>query len=183
MAQYLAQEVATRLALDVHQVGLVGGFSIELARSGTVPDAAVTKRRDGKGRLEIVYAWPRRAGESGPVFGQFGPGGKAPAALEPKFNEAAALAILRREIPDAFIVDTNVAGTLGVFLTHQGELIRAERLPVLPDGVNKDFELVLQLAPGVKMGEGTRWNIKDETGRNAHVLFAWGEKPAAPSAK
>jgi len=47
--------------------------------------------------------------------------------------------------------------------------------------VNDDFNFLQQLAPGVKMGDNTRWNIKDETGTNAHIVFAWAEKPAAAS--
>jgi hypothetical protein len=183
IARFLAQEVATRLSLHLDQIGVVGVASMEMARAGVQPDASGAQRRGAdRDRLQILYAWPRQAGESAPVFGQFGPAGTAPATLEPKFNEAAALEILKREIPDAFLVDTDVAGTLGVFLNHQGELIRAERLPASRDGANNDFELVQQLAPGVKMGEGTRWNIKDETGTTAHVVFAWGEKPAPPAA-
>jgi len=97
VAQYLAQEVARRLALEVEQIGLVGASHIEWPRAAasTTPSGSESSETQRFG-LQIIYAWPRRAGESAPVYGQFGPRGKARATLEPHFDEAAALAILKK---------------------------------------------------------------------------------------
>jgi hypothetical protein len=174
---FLAESIAKPLGLDVAQIGLMGTTELEEGSLVMFVDASGNSRPDDQRRLLMVtYAWPRRAGETGPRWGQrmF-----TSAPQQPTVDPAAALAIVEREIPDAFRVKDPAAGTPTVVLTAKGELIKTGRVQMRP-GESSDKLIRDQLEPG--MGRLTSFmtvRVKNARGETADITFTWEEpKPA-----
>ncbi len=180
VTQRLAQHISRRLSLDIDQLGLMGMTTLVEGSIAATGEATGNPRlADNRRTLTVFYAWPRRGGESAPVFGKFGPTGKGLTTLQPKFDEAAAVKIIQREIPDAFTLRDAAAGMPGVLLNSKGEPIRAGRLQV-PNGKTLDiFSLMRQLVPDVDLGVGLSRDVTDETGVTITVVFAWEKVPDA----
>jgi hypothetical protein len=174
----LVQEIAGRLALGVEEIGEVGVATLEVGDFFVVVDESGNSRAtDNRRVLNVAYAWPRRAGESSSAFALAGPHATGGPSLQSKFDVAAALTILKRKMPDAFIVKAADAGTPGLFLNHKGELIRAGRVRGPGSGEAADTVLIQQLAPGVKLGASMGTTIEDGAGGSTRVVFAWEENP------
>ncbi len=122
-ATTLAKTIADKLGLRVEEIGATGfAYLIEGAKpapeeSGNVP--AVSPPR----ALTIEYAWPRRAHESAPTLGQA-------RFLGTGVDTAAALVIVERMLPEAFLMKDSHRGTPTVVLTAEGEVIRAEYVKI-----------------------------------------------------
>jgi hypothetical protein len=161
LAQVMARGIAKSLSLDINRIGMVGTTSIG----------------EGDRELRVLYAWQRRAGESAPAYGQYGPVGEGPRTLDPKLDEAAARAIIRHEIPDAYAITDLSAGTPAVLFTWQGEVMRSARLRAPPGRYPDHSMLVQQLALDTPVGYDMSWNLKDESGKEIYVMFAWEKTP------
>jgi hypothetical protein len=184
LTEYLAQDIARSLAVSIDQIGQVGVAILEVGDFFVVVDESGNLQpKDNRRVLNIAYAWPRRDGESDPAFARAGPYATRGARLQSKFDEAAALTILKRKIPDAFIVKAEDAGAPALFLSHKGELIRAGRVRAPGGGEAMDHVLVQQLAPGVKLGASMGRDIEDGAGGRTRVIFGWEEDPASAAAK
>lgn len=173
----LATRIAERLDLEVDQVGLIGGFSLEEGSVVAIMDAAGGVRTDDRRKVLLVeYAWPRREGESGPRWGQ---GGSA--ARTPSVDPAAALTIVEATIPDAFTVKDRAAGDPTLVFTAKGEFIRAGRVHPKPDQPSF-MTLREQLVPDVEPATSfSTVRVTNKAGVTADVTFAWKppvDKPA-----
>jgi hypothetical protein len=178
---FLAESIAKPLGLDVAQIGLMGTTELEEGSLVMLVDASGNSRPDDQRRLLMVtYAWPRRAGETGPRWGQrmF-----SSQPQQPTVDPAAALAIVEREIPDAFRVKDPAAGTPTVILTAKGELIKTGRVQMRP-GESSDKLIRDQLQPGIgRLTSFMTVRVKNARGEIADVTFTWEESPEEAKAR
>lgn len=184
LTEYLAQDIARSLAVSTDQLGQVGFATLEVGDFHLVVDESGNfQPRDNRRVLSVAYAWSRRDGESDPAFARAGPFSTGGTILQSKFDEGAALTILKRKIPDAFIVKAEDAGTPALFLSHTGELIRAGRVRAPGGGEAPDQVLVQQLAPGVRLGASMGRDMEDGVGGSTRVIFAWEEQPGSAATR
>jgi hypothetical protein len=173
----LAASIAKPLGLDIGQIGLIGTTTIENGSVQMVADGNGDFRPDDRRQmLMITYAWPRRAGESGPGWGQ------APAKSQESpgaaIDKAAALAIVEREIPDAFRITDPAAGTPTVVLSARGELIKAGRIQMKSGPIDQMLRELL--VPGVVTNSFSTVQLINGKGESADIMFAWEEPQRAP---
>jgi hypothetical protein len=179
-AQQLAEQIATQLAMDVDQIGLVGTTLLEEGSlSVVVRDDGTMRTNDTRRLLLVRYAWPRSAGELAPTWSR--PRGTNPIT---NIDLGAALKIVEHHIPDAFAVTDSSAGTPTVILTAKGEVIRAGRVTVKAGEVLSDRLAQDQLAPGVRTNISTFRTLTNAAGTKTTVFFAWESPvPEAQSAR
>lgn len=167
---FLADSIAKPLGLDVRQIGQIGTAVVEKGSMVQMVGADGDFRPDDRRQmLMVTYAWPRRTGESGPRWGQSPAASQESPGAVP--DKAAALAIVEREIPDAFRIKDPAAGTPTVVLTARGELIRAGRIQ-LRSGPIGDM-LRDELVPGVTTNSFSTIRVTNRKGESADVMFAW----------
>ncbi|HTQ35907.1 MAG TPA: hypothetical protein VMH77_02625 [Steroidobacteraceae bacterium] len=172
---FLARTIADRLQIDVSQIGLMGLANLEQGSRVLLLDDNGQLHPDDRRRMLVVYyAWQRRAGETGPTFGQKGPSNTI--SMAPAFDNAAALQIIERLIPDAFTPGDPAAGEPTVVLTAKGELIRAGRVDYRKGGA-ADTILQEQLVPGVRTNSFMTTRLTNSRGETADVQFAWAMPP------
>lgn len=166
-----AESIASKLSLDVAQIGLMGVTTVEEGSMAVVLGADGNSRPDDRRRrLFVYYAWQRRPGETAPKWGQ---GGRD--ARQPKIDLAAALAIAERQLPEAFTALDRSAGDPTVVLTAKGEFIRAGWVKPKP-GEPIARTLQDQLVPGVQTSSFMSQRLTNATGGTADISFAW-EQP------
>jgi hypothetical protein len=159
-----AADMARKLGVDIERIGLMGSTLID------DPSADPASRR----RLLINYAWPRRAGEARPVFGQSGN-----RSIGTAIDHAAALLVVERVLPEAFLQADSVEGPptsrpLIVFTT-EGKVIGTGRLNMQS---GEPFEQQIQkIAPGVETYTNTSFSVRNVAGKSAQLHFVWEATP------
>jgi hypothetical protein len=161
----VAEDMANRLGTDASEIGLMGSTfiddgTIKLVDNGT-PGGFVDDRRR---QLMISYAWKRGSSESSPTLRQDG-------VTRPPVDLPSALAIVERQIPEAFTRKTTGTEGFMVILAQNGQFVRAGRIKMEgTPGMMAD-----QLVPGVKVKQDsfTTVRLTNKTGATADVRFVW----------
>lgn len=177
-----AQRVASTLDIEVERIGLIGNLRVQEGRNAVTDDANGNLVPFGQSRvLRVTYAWPRRAGESGPSLQGMGSPARFAQGLQQERaqkdeRQAAAIVIVERLMPEAFTVPNSEAGTPVVALTAKGEVIGAVRLN--NGGGQPSPRLVNQALRQLHAGfqQGARSNtetLRNSSGATAQVVFAW----------
>jgi hypothetical protein len=170
--QRYAEVIAGRLNIYVSRIGAYGV---------TFPARVVGNPASGINSMEmltVVFAWPRRPGESAPTFmadGQMlsSSGSASPAARTgDSFDAAAAQALVEQYLPDAFSGKNEAAGIPVIVLSRQGEVIRAGRSAGLGSSVAPKLVQDPQLL-GIHTSEVSWRTVRNAAGERADVLFAW----------
>jgi hypothetical protein len=162
---FLAQQISTSLGVDINQIGLIGLTTLQDGPA-TIGNMDGSLNVSDKLRvLPLLYAWPRRAGENGPAWGQFAASGG------PTIDTAAALAIVERYMPDAFVrTGDRAVGQPTIVLTAEGKFIRSTR--VMQEGPIEQRRLQLE-----QLGRNAIYNtaetLKNRAGQTADVMFVW----------
>lgn len=172
---FLAETIAKPLGLEVNEIGLIGTTTIEEGSVVGIVDGNGDTRVDDRRRLLMVtYAWPRRAGETQATWGQ---AGLAATRQEVHVDQAVALRIVEREIPDAFRSRESAAGTPTVVLAATGEVIKAGRVQ-FGSGGTRD-QILRQLVPGIRTASMITVRVTNDRGETANVEFVWARPEAA----
>ncbi len=156
-AEALAANIASTLALDAERIGAVGL---------TVVTAADAFAGSEQRILFVMYAWPRRQGESAPSM--LTERGAAPAD---SFDVDAALRIVEDHIPDAFRASRETAGNPVIVLSPAGDVLRAGRVKVPGDASSSLLQDPVLL--GIRTSQVARRSIRNAAGERADVIFAW----------
>jgi hypothetical protein len=161
---FLAQQISTILGVDINRIGLLGIASLQ-AGPATVGNPDGSSNVSDKLRvLPVLYAWPRRAAENGPAWGE------PVASAGPKLDKAAALAIVERHMPDAFVRTADTAvGQPAIVLTVDGKFMRSTRL--LNQGPIDQRRLQIEQLRNVIYSTTER--LKSPAGQMADVTFLW----------
>jgi hypothetical protein len=162
---FLAQQISTTLGVDINQIGSIGMTTLQDGPA-TVGNADGSLNVSEELRvLTVLYAWPRREGESGPVWGQPSP------SAAPIIDKAAALAVVERYMPDAFArANDRSVGQPTIVLTPEGRFIRSTR--VMQQGPIEVRRLELeQLGRNAIYSTGA--TLKNSAGQTADVMFVW----------
>jgi hypothetical protein len=178
----LAANIASRLSIDVNQVGEVGFMTVDDSTPTAGMDAAGNSTPTSTRRVLILhYAWPRRADEpsrklAGSEHSVRTPDGATIEAIDMN----AALVIAKRKLPEAFSAagpELLPATIPTIVLTHKGELLKAGRMR-RQTGV-PFTQLIGELVPGVRIGTTMSYTLKDQNGATAQVQFAWARPDSA----
>jgi hypothetical protein len=161
---FLAQLISSTLSVDIDQIGLMGLAALQEGPASVGNLDGSVDVSEKLRVLSIVYAWPRRAGESGPAWGQ------PVESTESKLDTAAALAIIERYMPDAFVrTEDRAVGQPTIVLTPEGKFIRSTR--VMQQGPIEQRRLQLeQLRNAIY---STSETVKNRAGQTADVMFVW----------
>lgn len=161
----LAEAIAMRLDLGIDEIGMIGSALVEDGTLSPVVDTQGRDDPDERRRVLLVnYAWPRRNGEPAPFFGQGNPQGSA-------LDYAAALTLVEKFIPDAFIDTSADAGRPMLVLSAKGEVMAAGRVQI--GRGNTSGNLAQQLVPGVRTNASVSPRLRGSNGTSAEVLFVW----------
>lgn len=168
---FLAQQISTSLGVDINQIGLIGVMTLQ---DGPATVGNMDGSMDVSDKLRVLpllYAWPRRAGENGPAWGQ------GTVSAKPTFDTTTALAIVERYMPDAFVrTQDRAVGQPTIVLTAEGKFIRSTR--VMQQGPIEQRRLQLE-----QLGRNAIYNtaetLKNRAGQTADVMFVWEKADAS----
>lgn len=165
-----AKDLADRLGLSVTDIGLIGSVYLQEPVVQTL-DESGNLRIDKPRSLLIHYAWPRRAAETAPRFGQGIPSSFVSAGVDTD----KASAIVKRVMPAAFSETgrTNVRHVL--ILTEEGRVIRTA-------SVNREgnwISQVQELMPGLVVVSVSSANVTNSAGKKAEIQLVWEASDAS----
>jgi len=190
-----AEQLATRLGIEVSRIGLIGNLRVQEGINGLTEDASgIMRPIDFSRSLLVDYVWPRRAGESGPSMIGL-PGGSTTEfgrALQQELAETAtrlspAVTIVERLMPEAFTRSNSDAGMPVVALTAKGEALGAIRMNTRGDeqpGARAISRQLQQFDPGFgSKGSSIQSleTLQNKAGATAQVMFAWLSQPEEPA--
>ncbi|MEO8316211.1 MAG: hypothetical protein ABI645_15620 [Pseudomonadota bacterium] len=162
---FLAQQISTSLGVDINQIGLIGLGTLQDGPAAVGNVDGSLNVSDKLRVLPLLYAWPRRAGEIGPSWGQ------PRVSAKPTFDTTAALAIVERYMPDAFVrTEDRAVGQPTIVLTAEGKFIRSTR--VMQEGPIEQRMLQLEQL-GRDAAYSTAATLKNRAGQTADVMFVW----------
>jgi hypothetical protein len=177
-----AQRVASTLDIEVERIGQIGNLRVQEGRDAVTDDANGNLVPFGESRvLRVTYAWPRRAGESGPSLQGMGSPARFAQGLQQEMAQqdqrlAAAIVIVERLMPEAFTIPNSASGTPVVALTAKGEVIGAVRLHN-GDGqpsARLISQALQQLDPAFARGARSDMEtLRNSSGATVRVVFAW----------
>lgn len=152
-----AEDMARTLGVSKDEIGLMG--------SKPVLD------NETRRAVFVDYAWKRLPGESDPEYQQGG--GRA---FETGFDHAAALALVERVMPDAFM-GAEVERALGmpaILLNEEGEVIRTARIKLTTD----PDKPIRDAFPGISITSLNTVVLTNGKGARSAVMFIWHGAPA-----
>jgi hypothetical protein len=166
-AERMAARISNVLAVDAARLGVVG-FTYVMEPN----PAALQPRSAGSLAVPrtvlVQYAWPRKAGETGPSA----PMTAATQQATRNFDEKTALRLAEHYFPDAFTNIAPEAGTPTIALSPQGEVIAAGRVQY-GSGLNHERLVGEQLVPGIRSGAFVSPRLTNGAGQSAVVSFVW----------
>jgi hypothetical protein len=189
-----AEQLAARLGIDVNRIGQIGNLRVQEGINGVTEDAnGIMRPIDFSRSLLVDYAWPRRAGESGPSMVGL-PGGSTAEfgrGLQQELEQTAtrlspAVTIVERLMPEAFTRPNSDAGMPVVALTTRGEALGAIRMNTRGDEQPSPGAISRQLQQfDARFGSNgsiqSMETLKNKAGATAQVMFAWLGAPEEPS--
>ncbi len=189
LSSLTAERIASTLGINVDQIGAMGNLTVEEGSFVVLEDAnGIARPDDQRRRFLVVYAWPRREGESAPSMGQ--------AQLPKPFTaqdfqqesdrKAVELTIVERLVPDAFTRRNSDAGTPVVALNTRGEVIGVMRVNTRGEErvpSRATIRELQQLDPGfgVRNSRFSSETLRNKNGATAEVTFAWVDLPPEPA--
>jgi beta-lactamase regulating signal transducer with metallopeptidase domain len=163
--EQLASTIAERLGVAASTLGTMGVFHANPMSVGAERASFV-----------VVYAWPRRSGETGPrlITGVSEMLDGANEAPRDHFDETTALALVERHLPDAFSEHGDTSVQAIIVLSPSGKFLRAGLVRIAGEkdasGLVTDSRLL-----GIQTSQATRRTIRNSGGISSEVLFAWQE--------
>lgn len=164
----MADRIAGVLNMDARLMGVVGFTYVD---DPAVPMIGATGAASSfvEPRTVLVqYAWPRKAGETGPSSPMTAPA----QPMKQSFDQATALRLVEHHIPDAFTNTSRAAGTPTIVLNARGEVVRAGRVQY-GSGANHEKLIGEQLVPGIRTANFMSPTLTNSAGMSATVSFAW----------
>lgn len=177
-----AERVASRLDIAVERIGMIGDLTVRDGMQAVTEDANGNLIPYGQSRqLRVLYAWPRRADESGPSHEFIGAPARFAQGLQQELKEsdqrlAPAITIVEQLMPDAFTLPNSEVGTPLVVLTAKGEAVGAMRLNTRGNeqaGSRAISKAAQQLRPGCQLSVSAMETLRNKAGATAQVMFAW----------
>lgn len=165
--------LALQLGIDASQIGLVGSTILERGTARIITDGNGLTHFEGREALVVRYAWTRRIEEPAAVT-------RPRVAIQPQadFDQAAALVVVERLMPDVFshgppsLEEFQVSPT--VVFTADGAVLRTGRVQTR-NGVTLDSLLQEQVVPGVRTVLHRSVRLTNKAGATAQVTFAWAQ--------